>query len=162
MAKVYKNDKAARDTKMTPSERLRHHQKHSLKIMRDLKIWMKEKLSKKEVEENSGLGYAIRYTLKRWGKLTLFLVKEGAPLDNNICERALKMAILTRKNSLFFKSKAGAQIGDIYMSIIHTCHHAKANPFEYLQAIMDHQDDVASQPSLWMPWNFKEALASRT
>jgi hypothetical protein len=36
------------------------------------------------------LGEAINYLLKRWDSLTLFLRKAGAPLDNNLCERALK------------------------------------------------------------------------
>jgi hypothetical protein len=43
----------------------------------------------------------------------------GAPLDNNIAERALKKAILHRKNSLFYKNRNGAQMGDLFMSLIH-------------------------------------------
>jgi hypothetical protein len=53
--------------------------------------------------------------------LTLFLRQPGAPLDNNICERALKMAILHRKNSLSYKTQNGARVGDLFMSLIHTC-----------------------------------------
>lgn len=48
------------------------------------------------MEPNSGLGKAIAYMLRHWEKLTLFLRTAGAPLDNNICERALKKAILHR------------------------------------------------------------------
>ncbi|MCY2991432.1 MAG: transposase, partial [Planctomycetota bacterium] len=40
-------------------------------------------------------------------------------LDNNLCERALKMAIRHRKNSLFYKTLRGAAVGDLYMSLIH-------------------------------------------
>jgi len=36
-------------------------------------------------------------------ELTLFLRQPGAPLDNNIVERALKKAILHRKNALFIR-----------------------------------------------------------
>ena len=64
---------------------------------------------KKTVEPNSGLGEAIDYMLKRKQPLTLFLRKPGAVLDNNICEQALKMAILGRKNSLGHKTVRGAQ-----------------------------------------------------
>jgi hypothetical protein len=42
--------------------------------------------------------------LNHWPKLTLFLQQPGAPLDNNIAERALKKAILNRKNALFYKT----------------------------------------------------------
>ena len=51
------------------------------------------------MEPNSALGGAISYLLKHWEKLTLFLRVAGAPLDNNLCERALKKAILHRKNA---------------------------------------------------------------
>ena len=63
----------------------------------------------------------MAYMQKRWDRLTLFLRVAGAPLDNNICERALKKAILHRKNSLFYKTKNGARVGDIFMSLIYTC-----------------------------------------
>jgi Transposase IS66 family len=35
---------------------------------------------------------AIQYMLRHWKALTLFLRSPGAPLDNNLCERALKKA----------------------------------------------------------------------
>lgn len=57
------------------------------------------------MEPNSGLGQAISYLLNHWQKLTLFLEKPGVPLDNNVVERALKKAILHRKNSLFYKTR---------------------------------------------------------
>ena len=73
------------------------------------------------MEPNSGLGQAISYLLKHWEKLTLFLRAAGAPIDNNLVERALKKAILHRKNSLFYKTRRGAEMGDPFMSLIHTC-----------------------------------------
>jgi hypothetical protein len=47
-----------------------------------------------------------------------FLRVPGAPLDNNICERALKRAILHRNNALFYKTNRGAHVGDLFMSRI--------------------------------------------
>ena len=61
--------------------------------------------------------------LKHWIRLTLFLREAGAPLDNNVCERALKKAILHRKNSLFYKTQNGARIGDLFMSLIQQLWH---------------------------------------
>ena len=77
---------------------------------------------------NSGLGAVISYLLKHWERLTLFLRKAGAPLDNNLVERALKKAILHRKNSLFYKTENGARVGDLFMSLIHTAELYGANP----------------------------------
>ena len=94
-----------------------------------------------------------------WERLTLFLRQAGAPLDNNICERGLKKAILHRKNSLFYKTVKGAQVGDLYMSLIHTCQLNGANPFDYLTALQKHAAELARNPSTWMPWNYGETLA---
>jgi len=65
-------------------------------IMEKLHTWLNAQFDEKKVEPNSGLGEAIAYLLKHWEKLTLFLRKAGAPLDNNLVERALKKAILHR------------------------------------------------------------------
>ena len=73
------------------------------------------------MEPNSGLGKAITYLLRHWKALTAFLQEAGAPLDNNVCERALKRAILHRKNALFYRTLHGSQVGDLFMSLIHTC-----------------------------------------
>ena len=94
-----------------------------------------------------------------WEKLTLFLRKEGAPLDNNLVERALKRAILHRKNSLFYKNRNGAQMGDLFMSLIHTCELNGANPFDYLNELQRHAGELKQDPSAWMPWNYQDTLA---
>jgi transposase len=83
-----------------------------------------------------------------------------APLDNNICERALKQIILNRKNAMFFRSQFGAYIGDMYMSLIHTCNLMQVNPFDYLVALQRYSSAVFKNPSDWMPWNFKAAIAA--
>ena len=97
--------------------------------------------------------------LRHWKALTLFLRTTGAPLDNNICERSLKRAILHRKNALFYKTLNGAQAGDLYMSIIHTCELNGANPFDYLTELQRHAEDLARDPAEWMPWNYRSRIA---
>lgn len=159
LAKVYANDAHCRDEKMSPQQRLLHHQAHSAVPMQDLHRWMTDQFEQRLVEPNSALGQALRYMIKHWSGLTLFLHKAGAPLDNNVVERALKRAILHRKNSMFYKTCRGAEVGDIYMSLIHTCALCRVNPFEYLQALQIHVDAVTAGPALWMPWNYGEQLA---
>ncbi|MGD9579624.1 IS66 family transposase [Sulfuricurvum sp. IAE1] len=151
---VYKNNAEAKD--MAPSERLIHHRLESGPFMEKLHEWITGQFEKKTVEPNSGLGKAFSYMLKHWEPLTLFLKVEGAPLDNNICEQALKRAILHRKNSLFYKTLHGAYIGDIFMSIIHTCRLSKVNPFDYLIALQKHSSEVFRNPQKWLPWNYKD------
>ena len=160
LSEVYKNDKTAKEKKMTPLMRLRYHKAHSGPPMKQLRKWMTDQMQNRKAEPNSGLGKAISYMLKHWEPLTLFLRVRGAPLDNNLCERALKRAILHRKNSLFYKTLRGAQVGDIFMSLIHTCKLAKVNPFDYLVALQRHAQTVLRNPQDWLPWNYKEVLAA--
>ena len=157
---VYQVDARARAEKLSDEERLRLHQVESGPVMTALEAWMKAKMENKEVEPNSPLGEAIEYLLKRWGPLTLFLRKPGAPLDNNICERALKRAILHRKNALFYKTENGAWVGDLFMSLIHTAELERVNPFDYLTELLRHPEEVRREPASWMPWNYRSTLAN--
>jgi transposase len=81
-----------------------------------------------------------------------------APLDNNICEQVLKPAVLHGKNALFYRTLGGADVGDPFMSLIHTCELNGANPFLYLMGLQRHARQVAASPSQWMPWNYRETL----
>jgi transposase len=84
---------------------------------------------------------------------------EGAPLDNNITERALKRAIQHRKNSLFFKTLNGARVGDTFMTLIHTAELNEVNAFDYLVALLRYREQVAASPGEWMPWTYQMTLA---
>ena len=156
---VYANDAVAKERKMTPAERLAFHQQCSQPLMEGLKEWMEEQFRERKVEPNSGLGKAIAYLQKHWSKLTLFLREPGAPLDNNICERALKLAVLHRKNALFYRTMNGARVGDLFMSLIHTCDLNGVNAFDYLVELLRHPKELATNPSEWMPWNYCDTRA---
>ena len=160
LAVVYRNDALARERRLSPEARLRFHQEASGPTMQALRDWLEQQLGEKRTEPNSALGGAIGYTLKHWEELTLFLRQAGAPLDNNVCERALKKAILHRKNALFYKTRNGAHVGDLFMSLIYTCQLNEANPFDYLTELQQHTEALAACPERWMPWNYREAEAS--
>jgi transposase len=158
LGKVYQNDAVAREQNLSPEERLQFHQAKSEPLMVELKAWLIRQFEDRLVEPNSALGEAISYMVKHWEKLTLFLRKLGAPLDNNVCERALKKAILHRKNAMFYLTENGAHVGDLFMSLIHTCQLCGANPFDYLTALQRHTAELSSAPAKWMPWNYRETL----
>jgi len=158
LEKVYKNDALAREQGMSPEERLRFHQVESGPRMKELETWFQEQFAERKVEPNSGLGEAILYMQKYWDKLTLFLRQAAAPLDNNIVERALKMAILHRKNALFYKTQNGARVGDLFMSLIYTCQLCRANAFDYLTELQKHRRELFRSPAEWMPWNYRNTL----
>ncbi len=104
LANVYHNDQIAKNKDMTPEKRLAFHQAESKPLMDTLYLWFNKQLDEKLVEPNSGLGKAIDYMLNHWKPLTRFWKSQGT-LDNNICERALKKAIIHRKILSFIKRR---------------------------------------------------------
>ena len=158
LREVYRYDAEAEELGLSPEGRLRFHQEHSRPVMDALHAWLSAQFEEKRVEPNSGLGEAITYCLKHWERLTLFLRQAGAPLDSNIVERALKKAILHRKNSLFYKTEKGAEVGDLFMSLIHTCELNDTNPFDYLTELQKHAAELAENPAAWMPWNYRQTF----
>ena len=160
LAVIYRNDAIARKRNLSPTARLDFHQAESGSTMEELQGWLARQFEDRLVEPNSTLGGAISYMLRHWERLTLFLRVPGAPLDNNICERVLKKAILHRKNALFYKTAKGAHVGDVFMSLIYTCEFCGANPFDYLTELERHAGELASNPQRWMPWNYRQMLDS--
>ena len=159
---VYRVDAECKKAQLSADERLASHQQASAPVMAELKTWIEMQLGEKRVEPNSELGKAFKYVLKRWDRLTLFLRKPGVPIDNNLCERILKMAIRHRNNSLFYRSERGAEVGDTFMSLIHTAELRGENPFEYLTAVLQNEKAAAQNPGDWLPWSFRATLARRS
>jgi transposase len=153
---VYRNDAIAGKKNLSAEERLLFHQAQSGPTMEELHDWLARQFDERRVEPNSALGGAVSYLLKHWQKLTLFLRMAGAPLDNNLCERALKKAILHRKNALFYKTCHGAHVGDVFMSLIYTCQLCGAKAFDYLTELDRHAEELSANPQDWMPWNYRE------
>lgn len=159
LALVFKVDAQSRADRLCAQERLRLHQEQSQPVMDELKAWMERQFQERLVEPNSGLGHAIKYMLKRWDTFTLFLRVPGAPLENNTAERALKMAIRHRRNSLFYRNARGASVGDGYMSVLYTAELSGENSLAYLVELLRHPDAVAKSPRDWLPWTYRATLA---
>jgi hypothetical protein len=156
---VYDHDEHARDQQLSAQERLVYHQTYSAPILTRLKTWLEEQAAQRLVEPNSSLGKAITYLLGHWETLTRFLAVPGAPLDNNTAERALKLCIRQRKNSLFYATEHSAYIASLLTSVIATCRQAGVNALDYLVAVQEHRQEVFAHPGAWLPWNYPTALA---
>jgi hypothetical protein len=105
------------------------------------------------------LGNAVIYMQTYWETLTRFLQLENAPLDNNLVERALKLFIRQRKNSLFYKSEHSAYIASVLTSLILSCIYAGVNALEYFVALQEHRAEVFAEPEAWLPWTYQASLA---
>jgi len=155
---VYEHDEEARSKQLNAAERLVYHQTYSEPVFTALKTWLEEQTRQRLVEPNSSLGKAIAYLVDHWETLTRVVTVPGVPLDNNVAERALKLAIRQRKNSLFYASEHSAYIASILTSVIATCVQAGVNALEYLVAVQDHRPEVFANPGAWLPWNYQAAL----
>jgi hypothetical protein len=159
LKQVFDHDDQARDEQMSPEARFAYHQAYSRPIMDELKRWLDQQCADRLVEPNSSLGKAIAYMQAHWETLTRFLSVAGAPIDNNLVERALKLFIRQRKNSLFYKTEYSAYIASVLTSLIATCLHAGVNALEYLVALQEHRAEVFAEPSAWLPWSYQASLA---
>ena len=155
---VFDHDEEARVQQLSAQERLAYHQAYSGPLMEGLKRWLKQQCDDRLVEPNSSLGKAIAYLLGHWETLTRFLSVPGAPMDNNVVERALKLFIRQRKNSLFFATEHSAYIASVLTSLIATCLHAGVNALEYMVAVQEHRREVFRAPAAWLPWNYQANL----
>jgi len=155
---VFDHDEHARAKQMTRQERLAYHQRKSGPILKKLKRWLERQTAERLVEPNSSLGKAIAYMVDHWPTLTRFLTEPGAPIENNVAERALKLAIRQRKNSLFYATEHSAYIASVLTSVIATCVQAGVNALDYLVAVQEHRQEVVANPNAWLPWNYEAAL----
>src|SRR5215831_6263435 len=159
LRQVFDHEEEARMQHMSAEVRLQYHQQYSGPIMAQLKHWLDAQFTERTVEPNSSLGKAFHYLLTHWQTLTRFLEVPGAPLENNMAERALKLAIRQRKNSLFYATDYSAYIASMLTSLIATCLQAGVNALEYLVALQVHRRAVFHNPAAWLPWNYHTHLA---
>ena len=159
IAEIYAVEKRAREEELGPEQRLALHQAESRPAhgrTEDL-----ARRSDRGEEGRGELGSRQGDSLRREAvgrRSRSFFANPAPPLDNSLCERVLKKAILNRKNSLFFKTRKGATTGDRYLSLIHTAELCRENSFEYLTALQRHSKLVAKDPGGWLPWNFRSAI----
>jgi hypothetical protein len=151
---VYECDRQTKG--MTPAGRLAFHQEHSQPVMDALQDWMREQVSTRQVEPNGSLGKAFVYLERQWEGLTQAWRVAGAPLDNNVAERALKRPILQRKNAYFYRTAHGAAIGDLWSSLLETCRLNGVPEFPYLVALGRAGRAVRAAPRYWLPWVWAE------
>lgn len=155
---IWRYDDEARELRLNAERRLAWHEKHSLPVMKQIRDWGEAELANGNVEENSGLGKAVSYFNKHYEGLTAFCRIEGAQLDNNRAEQALKLVARNRKNAMFHKTQAGASIADVVMSMIATSAEAGINVLDYFNTLQRLQSEVRAAPERFLPWNYQSHI----
>src|SRR6266849_7409712 len=95
------------------------------------KKWRDTQRDERLVEPHSSLGKAMASMQTHGETLTRFWQIAGAPLENNLVERALKLFIRQRTNSLFYKTAYSASMASGLTSLIAPCRQAGVNALEY-------------------------------
>lgn len=153
---IWTNEHWIVEQNLTASQRLDYHQTHSLPVMAEIKLWGETHLSDGTIEENSGLGKAIRYFIKHYAGLSCFCSFDGVKIDNNQIEAMLKIVVRDRKNAMFHKTLLGATIGDVITSMIATGSEAGINVFDYFTVLQRDKEKVKANPENYLPWNYLE------
>jgi hypothetical protein len=157
---VFDHDEHPRQAQLSPEARLAYHQAHSRPLLDERQRWLRQHVDERLVEPNRALGQAIGSLQKPWATLTRFVSVPGAPLDNNRAERALKLFLRQRKNSLFSTNEPSASIASVLPSLIATCLCAGGNAVAYLVALQEHRREVLAHPAAWLPWAYAPSRAS--
>jgi hypothetical protein len=156
------HDEVARNEHMEEAARLASHQQYSAPIMDGLKAWLTKQRDDRLVEPNSSLGKAVASMQGHWETLTRVLHLPGAPLDNNLCERALQLCIRQRQNSLLYNTEHSAYVASVLSSLIATCVQAGVNAVDYRVALQAHRHEVFADPGAWVPWNYARGSPAAT
>jgi transposase len=137
------------------AEHLELRKSQSAPIMNKLKSWLEARQTLHPPK--STMGIAIRYALRQWSALSVFLEDAAVPPDNNRSEAALRVVALGRKNFLFVGHEdAGDNIAGLY-SLVATCEANGVNPLDYLRDVMlrisTHPADRIDEllPDQWKP-----------
>jgi transposase len=145
-----------------PDVRRAARQQRSRPLVEELHHWLQEQVPR--VPGWSELAKAMRYALRHWDGLILYLDDGRLEMDTNVVERAIRPVVITRKNSLFAGSDGGARHWSIAMTLIQT---AKLNGVEPMTWLTDVLERIVSgrtkahELHTLLPWNWKANNAAQ-
>jgi transposase len=102
----------------------------SASIVDEIRRWAEERIG--TCLPKSSLRKAIEYMFKLWPGLVRFLSDVKIPLSNNDAERALRHAVVGRKNYYGSKTIDGADVAAILFTIIESCKRVELDPATYI------------------------------
>jgi len=107
------------------------------------------------VVPGSLLGKALHYLSAQWPKLKRYVENGTWPIDNNLCENAIRPFVVGRRNWLFADTVAGANASANLYSLIETCKANRINPYGYLQSLFQKlpRAITADNFEALLPWN---------
>jgi transposase len=140
-----------------PAEyRRQARQERSRPIVEALHAWLQ--VHQGRVSAASDLAKAIRYALRHWPGLTVFLEDGRIEMDTNVVERAIRPVALNRKNALFAGSDGGARHWAMAMTLIQTARLNGVDPQAWLTDVLERivsGRTKATELASLLPWNWR-------
>ncbi len=143
IGKLYLIEKQAREQEMTVEQIHALRQEKAKPILDAFEKWLEK--TQPLTPPQGLLGIAIKYALRNWSKLTVYIEDGRLKPDNNAAENAIRPIVLGRKNWLFSGAPKGAGASAAFFSLIET---AKANglePYFYLRCLFEQLPLVKDQ-----------------
>lgn len=128
IGELYGLEKSVPRTADSADLRRRVRDEQSRKVVAEIRAWALRQRSSPQ----SGLRKAIDYMFGAWSGLTLFLDDPAVPLDNNGTERALRGAVVGRKNHYGSRSERGTRVAALFYSLMETAKLCAVDPKDYL------------------------------
>jgi transposase len=100
----------------------------------------------------------MRYAIRHWPGLVVFLADGRAEMDTNVVERAIRPNTLTRKNALFTGSNDGAKHWAMAMTLIQTAKLNGVDPMAWLTDVLERivsGRTKAHELQTLLPWNWR-------
>lgn len=151
--KIFEIDRETHD--MDAYQRLGHLKKEGLPVVEKIKEIVDAFETDKIALPKSELGQAIQYFQNQYQKLLLPFEAPGVVIHNNISEWCTYLIVRLMTNSKFYKTKAGAAVGDTIIMVILFSLLNLLNPYEYLLYCLRHQEKMKRQPEDFFPWKLE-------
>ena len=103
----------------------------------------------------------MRYAIRHWDGLVVFLDDGRVEMDTNVVERAIRPNTLTRKNALFAGSDGGARHWAVAMTLIQTAKLNGVDPMAWLTDVLERivsGRTKAHELHTLLPWNWAPAI----
>ena len=135
-------------------------QERSRPIVDALHVWLEDHVGR--VSAASDLAEAIRYALRHWSGLLVFLDDGRVEMDTNTVERAIRLITLNRKNALFAGNDGGARHWAIALTLIQTAKLNGVDPMAYLTDVLERVVSGRTKAhalQTLLPWNWSPSAA---
>jgi len=160
IGELYAIEQAAKANELSPSQRGQLRLERSRPVLARIEALLLRHLH--SVMPNSLLGKALHYLSAQWPKLIRFVDHGAWPIDNNLCENAIRPFVVGRRNWLFADTVGGAKASAHLYSLIETCKANRIDPYTYLVDLFQKLplaktvDDFESL----LPWNLAKPTAA--